>query len=287
MRAIVTGANGFAGRHLVRHLRGAGHDVVAAGHGAEEVVDFRFADDVRALMAHVRPEVVFHLAGTSSVVEVQRDPVTGNQNVVQPAVNVLESVLSEAPTARVLLVSTCHVVGRPARLPIDEQAPLAPVDLYGSARAAVEYMLSTYKERGVDVVVARAFHHTGPGQLPRFAVAGWAARSLAGDRSIPVGDLALRRDYSDVRDVVAGYALLAEHGERGAVYNLCSGTAVALSELFALAAPGAEPVTDAALARRNEPPVLLGTPARAESLGWTRRFTLQETVSDLRASLAR
>jgi GDP-4-dehydro-6-deoxy-D-mannose reductase len=284
VKAIVTGANGFAGRHLVQHLRDRGDTVIAAGHGAEVEIDLRFVEDVKSLVAQAQPDVIFHLAGTSSVTEVQRDPVSGNQNVVQPALNMLEAVVTEAVHARVLLVSTCHVYGRPSRLPIDEAAPLAPVDLYGGARAAVEYMVASYRARGAQVVIARAFHHTGPGQDRRFAVAGWAARAAAGEARIPVGDLSLRRDYSDVRDIVAGYALLAEQGQPGEAYNLCSGRAVALSELFALAAPGAIPVPDAARVRRNDPPALLGTAARAEALGWTRRFALEGTIADLRAS---
>lgn len=284
MKAIVTGANGFAGRHLVQYLRDRGDAVIAAGHGADVEIDFRFVEDAKSLVAQAQPDVIFHLAGTSSVKEVQRDPVSGNQNVVQPALNVLEAVVTEAAHARVLLVSTCHVYGRPARLPIDEAAPLAPVDLYGGARAAVEYMVATYRARGAQVVIARAFHHTGPGQDRRFAVAGWAARAVAGDRAIPVGDLSLRRDYSDVRDIVAGYALLAAHGQPGEAYNLCSGRAVALSEIFALAAPDVTPAPDPARMRRNDPPVLLGTSARAEALGWTRRYALEDTIDDLRAS---
>ncbi len=285
MRVIVTGAGGFAGRHLTHHLRDAGHDVVAAGHAADVSMDFRMADDVHALVARVQPHVVYHLAGTSSVAEVARDPAGGNANIVQPAVNVLEAVAQRAPAARVLLVSTCHVVGRPTRLPIEEDAPLAPVDLYGAARAAVEYMARTYVQRGVDVVIARAFHHTGPGQSPRFARAAWAARARRGEREIAVGDLSLRRDYSDVRDIVAGYALLVGRAERGGVVQLCSGEARSLASVFADLAPGCTPVVDPHRLRAGEPPVLLGSPARAEALGWVRRHAWERTLADLRASL--
>ena len=286
MRVIVTGAGGFAGRHLTHHLRESSCEVIAAGHAADVSMDFRMADEVHALVARVQPHVVYHLAGTSSVAEVARDPAGGNANIVQPAVNVLEAVAQHAPGARVLLVSTCHVVGRPARLPIDETAPLAPTDLYGAARAAVEYMVRTYLARGVDVVTARAFHHTGPGQSPRFALAGWAARAVRGEREIAVGNLGLRRDYSDVRDIVAGYALLAERAERGSVVNLCSGVARSLADIFAEVAPGCIPVVDAARVRSGETPALLGSPTRAEALGWVRRHPWERTVADLRASFA-
>lgn len=285
MRALVTGAAGFAGRHLVALLRARRHDVVAAGHGAEASVDFRIAEHVADLVEDARPDVVFHLAGTSSAVEMARDPAGGNANVVQPAVNVLEAVAFRAPAARVLLASGHHVYGRPGRLPVDEACPMQPTDLFGAAKAAVEYMTRTYRERGVHVVIARAFDHTGPGQDRRSPVADWAARAAAGEARIPVGDLGLRRDVSDVRDVVAGYLLIAERGEPGQAYNLCSGRAVALRDLFALCAPGAEPVEDPSLARRGEPTALLGSAARAEALGWARRHPLEVTIADLRASV--
>lgn len=286
MRALVTGAAGFAGRHLVALLGARGHEVVAAGHGADVSVDFRMAEDVADLVEGARPDVVFHLAGTSSAAEMVRDPAGGNANVVQPAVNVLEAVAFRAPSARVLLASGCQVYGRPPRLPIDEACPLRPTDLFGAAKAAVEYMTRTYRERGVRVVIARAFDHTGPGQDRRSPLADWAARSVAGERRIPVGDLELRRDVSDVRDVVEGYLLLAERGEPGEAYNLCSGRALALRELFALCAPGAEPVEDPARVRRGEVPALLGSPAKAEALGWARRYPIATTIADLRASFA-
>jgi GDP-4-dehydro-6-deoxy-D-mannose reductase len=238
------------------------------------------------LVEHARPDAVFHLAGTSSVAEMLRDPGGGHVNVVKPAVNVMEAMALRAPGARLLLVSTCHVYGRAARLPIDEACELRPADLYGAARASVEYMTRTYAQRGVPIVIARAFHHTGPGQDRRFALADWAARAAKGEARIPVGNLDVRRDYADVRDVVAGYALLAERGEPGAAYNLCSGVAYAMRELFALAAPGCEPVEDPARARRNEVPEMRGTAAKAEALGWTRRFSIERTLGDLRESFA-
>lgn len=246
------------------------------------MLDFRLAEDVDELVERVRLDVVFHLAGTSSPDEAARDPAGANANIVKPAVNVLEAVAQRSPGTRVLLASTCHVYGRAPRLPTDEACPMQPADLYGAARAAVEYLVGTYRERGVDVVVTRAFPHTGPGQSRRFPLADWVARARAGEARIPVGDLELRRDFADVRDVVAGYALLAERGEGGQVYNLCAGRAWSMRELFALCAPGAEPVEDRALRRRGDVPVLLGTAARAEALGWRRRYTIEETIAAMR-----
>jgi nucleoside-diphosphate-sugar epimerase len=121
VRALVTGANGHVGRHLVALLRDRGHTVTAAGHAAEVEVDLRFGDDVRALVERESPDLVVHLGGVTDPAELIRDPVTGNQGVVQPAVSVLEAVAQAAPAAPVLLGSCVAVVGRPTVLPVVEK----------------------------------------------------------------------------------------------------------------------------------------------------------------------
>ncbi len=264
-------------------LRDRGHTVTAAGHAAEVEVDLRFGDDVRALVERESPDLVVHLGGVTDPVELIRDPVTGNQGVVQPAVSVLEAVAQAAPAAPVLLGSCVAVVGRPTVLPVVESSALAPTSLYGAARAAVEYMAQTYRQRGVRVVVARIFDVVGPGASPRTLVGEWLARAPSG--VLRVGDLELRRDFVDVRDVAAGLAVLGDAATRGTIeptYNLCSGRAVRLADLLALVAPGARIELDPARVRRSDPPALLGSPALAESLGWSRRYTLEQSVRDMR-----
>jgi GDP-4-dehydro-6-deoxy-D-mannose reductase len=270
--ALVTGAGGFAGKHLVEHLLAEGWRVAAAGHNCEWSVDFRMADQVEQAFREVHPDVVFHLAGTSSVAEMERDPVGGAENITVPVAHVLANLGS----ARLLLVSTCHVYGAGAT---EEGAPLRPQDRYGAARASAEFLAT---RSGRDVVIARAFHHTGPGQDRRFALADWAARWRAGEARIPVGNLDVSRDYSDVRDVVAGYRLLAERSRAGEIYNLCSGVTVTMRELFSRLCPGSRPVEDATRVRGREVPVIQGSARKAAALGWTRKWTLDETLADVR-----
>lgn len=277
--ALVTGANGWVGRALVAALAGRGRAVVGAGHGCDRPVELRLADQVEALVSEERPRVVFHLGGTSTLAELLRDPEGGNQNVVAPAVNVLEAVAT-AGGGRVVLVSPCEVYGRPGRLPIDEAAPLQPMDLYAAARAAVEYMARGYAARGVEVVVARLFTLAGPGLDRRAPLGDFAARAARGE-PLRIAGGALRRDVVDVRDVVQGLVLLGDRGAPGEAYNLCAGRAHALSELGAVVA-GAPVEVDPAPERAA--PVYLGSPAKAEALGWERTFALEETLRDLVAS---
>lgn len=282
MPVLITGAGGFVGQHLHRLLQAAGQDVVASGHNTEMSLDFRLSDQVDSLVAHCRPERVYHLAATASITEMNRDPTAGNENIVRPAVNLMEALLKEAPKARLLLVSSAHVYGRPNRLPLTETEPLQPVDLYGAARAAVEYMVQSYRQRGLDVVIVRPFPHTGPGQDRRFAFGDWAARLAKGETRLPVGNLDLRRDYSDVRDIVAGYKLLAETAPKNSVYNLCSGQPQSLRELLSQLADGkATFEVDPARVRSREVPAIFGSAAAAQALGWSPRYSLAQTFSAL------
>ncbi len=288
MKALVTGAAGFSGRHLVAFLRSRGDDVVAAGHDAETEIELTESREVERLCREVQPDVIFHLAGTSHISAMRANPMAGHLNVIKPAVTLLDAMLHEAKKARLILVSTCQVYGRPHRLPTPEDHPLAPVDTYGSARAAVEHVLKSYLPHGLDVVIARPYNQLGPGLDRRFAIPDWIAQQAEGpDPSggiVRVGNLDVRRDYCDVRDVVAGYALLADRGERGQAYNLCSGQTVSMRAMFERACPGATASVDEARVRRNEPAIQWGDPSRAEALGWARRHPIEATTDALRAA---
>ncbi len=284
MTSLVTGAGGFVGQHLVSHLRQRGDPVVGAGHGADVEVDFREPGSVRRLLATHRPEVIFHLAGTTSLAEMRRDPGAGHGNIVRPVVILLDELLQRHRATRLVLVSGWQAYGRPQRLPIAEDHPLAPIDIYGSARAATELVARNYLAHKLDIVIARPFHHTGPGQTRASLVPGWIAQHLNGSAPIRTGNLDLRRDICDVRDVVEGYALLASSGEAGQTYNLCSGKTVSLRALFELACPGATAISEPDV--EAELPVLWGDASKLEALGWIRRYAHAQTVADLRRSLS-
>ncbi|MBM4392610.1 MAG: NAD-dependent epimerase/dehydratase family protein [Deltaproteobacteria bacterium] len=278
MRVLVTGAAGFCGRHLCAALRARGHEAWAAGHDAAYPVDFRLLELVAELFTEARPDLVFHLAGTSHPGDFHRGPVeVQTENIVHPLLNVLEC----AGNTRVVLASSAVVYGRG---PTTEDSPMRPADLYGAARASAEAMAQRHVQRGGDVVIARATGITGPGQHPRFLLAGWAHRYAGGERRIATGNLELRRDYIDVRDAAEALVLLGERGERGSSYNLCSGDALPLRELFVQLCPGAESTDGGAPSR--ELPVIAASPARAEALGWQRRHALAQTLVDLRQSVS-
>jgi GDP-4-dehydro-6-deoxy-D-mannose reductase len=176
-------------------------------------------------------------------------------------------------------------------MPLDELTPTAPLTPYAASKLAAEALIGqAFRGHGQEVIVVRPFNHIGPGQTPNFAVPALAKRIVEadrrGDRSIAVGNLAARRDFTDVRDVVKAYRMLIESGTPGEVYNVCSGHDVAIEEiantLLRLAGTSLEFKTDPALTRPVEVPVLRGDPTRLQQVtGWKPEIPLEQTLADV------
>ena len=244
---------------------------------------------VAAAMDAARPQAVFHLAGQASVGESFNDPL-GTWDV--NATGTLRVACALPEGARLLLVSSAEAYGviPEHQQPISEDRPLRPTNPYASSKAAAEMAALTAGSRGVEVVVARSFNHTGPGQDVRFALPSFA-RQLAAIRAgeaeplLRVGNLSARRDMLDVRDVVRAYVRLVEAGEPGGVYNVCSGQArsmaEAVDELVDLSGTRARVEVDPARVRPVDVPLLLGDNARLRALGWTPAVSFRQTLSDL------
>ena len=291
VKAFVTGASGFVGRHLVAHLRDCGDEVVPTDRsdGGPDLLD---ADGFATLVAEVRPNVVYHLAGQADVAASWLSPIETMRVNVEGTHNILE-VARTFGVAKVLTVSSADIYGvvAPEELPIVESAPLRPVSPYAASKAAADLVaLQAHLGHGQDVVRARAFNHLGPGQSKSFVGAGFAARIVAGERSgddeLQTGDLTPRRDFTDVRDVVRAYRLLATEGRPGVAYNICSGTSVSIGELAGLLLGLTDArmrlVEDPDLLRPVELPELRGDASLLRRhTGWAPSISLDETLSDV------
>ena len=291
VKAFVTGASGFVGRHLVAHLRDCGDEVVPTDRsdGGPDLLD---ADGFATLFAEVRPDVVYHLAGQADVAASWLSPIETMRVNVEGTHNILE-VARTFGVAKVLTVSSADIYGvvAPEELPIVESAPLRPVSPYAASKAAADLVaLQAHLGHGQDVVRARAFNHLGPGQSKSFVGAGFAARIVAAERSgddeLQTGDLTPRRDFTDVRDVVRAYRLLATEGRPGVAYNICSGTSVSIGELAGLLLGLTDArmhlVEDPDLLRPVELPELRGDASLLRRhTGWAPSISLDETLSDV------
>jgi nucleoside-diphosphate-sugar epimerase len=233
---------------------------------------------------------VVHLAAISSVGESwQRSAETWSVNAVG-TVNLVDALVGAAPEARLLLVSTGEVYGRTDEHPTPESAPLAPLSPYAASKAAAEIAAGqAARSRGLDVVVARAFQHEGPGRGDSFAIGSWtrqiAELELRGGGELLVGDLSPQRDITDVRDVCRAYELLLDRSVEAGTYNVASGATVALDEvvrlLVDLARAPISVATDESRLRPSELPVVCGDSSKLRAAtGWAPQIPLRQTLSD-------
>jgi GDP-4-dehydro-6-deoxy-D-mannose reductase len=300
-RALVTGAGGFVGRHLVEALRADGCEVLAAGGPTDGDVALRIdlADEasLRDALERARPDVVFHLAAQSFVPESLRDPQETYAANVLGTARLFAQVRAYAEragaTPRLFFTSSAEVYGarEPSELPLRESFAPQPRNPYAASKAAAEaILLGEMRALGGDVVIARAFNHIGPGQDPRFAVAsfalGLAKIAAGGEPVLNVGDLGAERDMLDVRDVVRAYLALAQRGRSGEIYNVCSGRAIAmrelLRELIGIARVPVEVRTDPARMRPSEIAISFGSNEKlVEATGWSPRINLVQSLRDI------
>jgi GDP-4-dehydro-6-deoxy-D-mannose reductase len=318
LRALITGASGFAGGYLAHECARAGDEVVGIsrraavprGAGEGRAVDLLDGTAVRAVVREVQPDVVFHLAALSSVGRSWEDPATTVQENVATAVNVLEALRLDAPEAAIVWVSSCEVYGPPKQLPVAEDAPVNPANPYAVSKTAGDQLAGVYRDaHGLRIVRARPFNHTGPGQLPIFVVSSLARQAAAARLAqeevvqIVTGNPDTRRDFTDVRDIVRAYRLLAELGEgtersgsaglpggetraEPGIYNVSSGRSVSTADQVQLLAELIAPVRvehtiDPARVRAHEVMDLRGSHARlTAATGWQPEIPFKQTMSD-------
>ena len=215
--AFVTGAEGFAGRRLFDHLRHTGQNVVAgvrnrarklaverAG-GQALVCDVSDPIGVARAIASVKPDVIYHLAGTSRPSDATDAPLTAYQSIVSGGANVLDAARRAVPRAKVVLASACDVYGAACRdgAPVSEDTPLQPVNTFGSFKAAAESIAETfYTSYHLDITIARPFHAIGPSLPERFFFGSVARRLLAWDAQregnrFELPDLDCKRDLRE------------------------------------------------------------------------------------------
>ncbi len=295
MRALVTGGGGFVGAHLYEHLTACGDDVTLTDRstGGPDIVD---PAAIAAVVGATRPEIIYHLAGQADVAASWDDPADTMRANAEGTVNVLAAA-SRHGVERVLVVSSAEVYGPvlPTDLPVKESAPLNPASPYAASKASAEMAAVQWSNAGLGVVIARSFNHLGPGQSERFVAPAIAARILraqtAGQASIAVGNLSARRDFTDVRDVVRAYRLLARRGLSGQAYNVCSGADRSIADLIDMilerTGHSVSLEADPDLQRPSDLSVLRGDPAKLHAqTGWTPEIPLETTINDLIVELS-
>ena len=304
MRVLITGATGFAGRHLVSLCASGGCTVTGGGRRpasqadppAElddyEASDLLDAGQAEAVVRAAAPELVFHLAAQASVARSWEDPASVIHGNLLSTLRLLEAVRRHAPEARVRVACSGEEYGRPEFLPVTEEHPIRPQNPYALSKASVDMAAGLYSDAyGLLVVRTRAFNHAGPGQAPDYVVAHFArqvaraeAEGREGELVVTTGNIDVKRDFTDVRDVVRAYWLALEECEPGA-YNVCSGRSSVIDDILA-ALSRESPLqvrqrTDPALMRDKEVMDIRGSHDKlTAATGWQPEIPLERTLRD-------
>jgi GDP-4-dehydro-6-deoxy-D-mannose reductase len=311
MRALVTGITGFVGGHLADHLLDRGDEVLGlSGSGRWPEGSAHLADAVglepfdlladppealAGLIGRWRPDAIYHLAAQANPHASLDDPRGTWDLNLGGTLTLLEAVrkAGPGPMPRVVLVGSGVSYGNPAPedLPVTERCPLRPNNPYAASKAAADLLgVQHFLSHGTPVVVARPFNHAGPRQEDRYVLSSFArqvAEVERGDRArIEVGNLEVVRDFTDVRDIVRAYRLLAESGRSGEIYNIGTGRDEPLSAMLetlrGLAERPVEVVVDPARVRPVDQPMLLADASKLRAdTGWEPLFSVERTLADM------
>ncbi|MGA7730532.1 MAG: GDP-mannose 4,6-dehydratase [Chloroflexia bacterium] len=304
-RALITGAGGFVGRHLLTYLsRHTDWELFGNAHTRPDgldlprlewlAFDLTSREQADGTIAEVRPDFVFHLAAQSNVQRAFTDPEATIVNNVVGQLNLLDALRKHSPGARIMIACSSEQYGlvRPEDIPIDEDTPFRPNNPYAVSKIAqdmlaLQYFLS-YKQPTIRV---RAFNHIGPGQTEAFVTAAFAKQVAlieAGKQEpvIYVGNMEAERDFSDVRDMVRAYHLAITEGEPGEVYNIGSGQGYTiqwvLDTLIGMSTVQVEVRQDPARMRPSDIPIMVCDPSKfRERTGWQPEIPIERTLKDI------
>lgn len=305
MRVFVTGATGFAGSHLVEQLLIDDHEVFVLEHRRSGHVglpdhhllkavegDLLDPESLRMAVHFARPDVIYHLAGLALTAESWKQPAKTVRVNTLGTIHLLEAIRTYGKP-RIVVVTSAEIYGKvqPDELPITETSVPSPHHPYGLSKWAAGQLVPLYWQRyALPVIEIRPFNHIGPRQSLGFVVPDLASQ-LAAIRlaqrppSISVGNLTARRDFTDVRDVARAYRAVAEKGEAGETYILCSGRAVSiqylLDTLIELSGIPVEVIPDPSRMRPADTPVLYGSHDKVtEATGWEPAIPLRQSLAD-------
>ncbi|MCS0595880.1 GDP-mannose 4,6-dehydratase [Massilia agri] len=235
-RALITGLRGFTGRYLAQELTNAGYRVIGTVMPGEETgpdihpVDLLDREAVQRMVDEVQPDVVAHLAGIAFVAHtnaelIYRVNVVGTRNLLEALANG-----QHRPTS-VLLASSANIYGNASVPVIDENVPPAPANDYAVSKLAMEYMARLWMDK-LPITIARPFNYTGIGQAENFLLPKIVSHFRRNEKRIELGNLAIARDFSDVRMVARAYRRLLAVAPGGEAFNVCSGSSHSLANLI-------------------------------------------------------
>lgn len=303
MKALIIGGAGFVGGYLIRELAGSGYEVHATCLPSEKIssndcithiLDILDADAVTSIFDEIKPDAVFHLAAQSSVAVSWKKPQLTADINVKGTINVLEAMrAAKNQNMKLLLIGSGEEYGfiREGACPLSEEEPLRPGNIYAATKAC-QGMLGEiyYRAYKLDIIMVRAFNHSGPGQLPIFVISDFCRQIAEIEKGVrpaemSVGNLSAMRDFTDVRDVVRAYRLLTEKGISGRTYNVGRGKAVSVQYILDTALSMAECEIsirqDSARMRASDIPIIEPDISLINAdTGWSAGISMEQTIRD-------
>ncbi len=295
MKALITGSSGFVGPYLRRELEQHGYEVLGLdlvpGEGTLQA-DLLDPEQITGILAREKPDYLFHLAAMADVGRSWKAPrLTMELNVIA-AVNLLEAARSACPGTHLVIVGSSDQYGQlgAAGQDVKEETEMKPQSPYAISKRAQEDLAKLYvRSYGMKICMTRSFNHGGAGQRTGFMIPDFASGIVKVERGeqaeLPVGNLASRRDFTHVKDMVRAYRLIAEKGRPGQVYNVGSGETHSAQEVLDMLIGMAKcwvPVRqDPSRMRPSDTPVIRCNHARLTAdTGWEPEHSLQEILED-------
>jgi GDP-4-dehydro-6-deoxy-D-mannose reductase len=297
MKALITGIGGFVGPYMARNLLDNNYSVFGFDRQKADIpgcqciaADITDEAAVENAIADVNPDIIFHLAGQSSVERSYKEPELTYKINVEGTNNLFAALINCNLKPKVLIVSSSDVYGTPVSVPISEEAELSPKSPYAKSRVEQEEVALRYNEEfGIPVVISRSFSHTGVGQQDKFVCPNFARQvalvKKGRQATIKVGNIDVKRDFSDVRNIVEAYRLLAEKGVPGEIYNVGSGKSIHLRKVVEIllreAGAKAEVEIDPSRVRKDDPDEIVADITKIKSLGWKQKIPFEQTLKGM------
>lgn len=298
---VITGINGFVGKHLAREL--ASNDISVIGIGREKTIDPEIADlvdeyiyqDIAASWPDINSPIdsIINLAGLASVASSFSQPqdyISVNSSILT---NICEYYLKQDKKPRIISIISSAIYNPNQAMPLTEESEIGLNSPYAVSKVLNEKQLAYYRGRGLECIAVRPFNHIGPGQLTGFLIPDLIdkLKNIDETNTIEVGNLSTKRDYSDVRDVVRAYRLLATtESLNHTVYNVCSGRSYSGQEILTklqdlMDKKDVAIIVDKSKIRPNDPADVYGSAIKInEDTGWEPTISLDQTIEDTLAT---
>ena len=299
---IITGVNGFVGEHLAHHLKdsnfyvhGIGREEMPNNNVAPYLDSYEAADLLNkeqvAKLTLKKAKAIIHLAGLASVADSFNHPELYKSGNAEMTNNLLTAALAQGFDGRVVAVSSGALYDGSDSMPLTERSKISENSPYATGKLRAEGVVKTHRLNGVDAVIVRPFNHIGPGQGKGFLVGDLYDQLIKarqdGSNEISVGDLSTKRDYTDVRDIVAAYTKLANAPKLlHDTYNIASGKAYSGYEILdylkkAMNLSSVKPVVDQSRIRPTDSPKIVGDASRIKNeLDWQQHSSVERAIND-------